>query len=151
MTGEFEKDVTVHRRNLVRKGKRKQCIGLTLAECWQTLYVRALVETIFTHVVLVNIRIPVIPLDRGVCDVGGPELRVLDTFGCRSPLGPSCLLSRLWVGYVVLVRGEVHLFGNLTTNDRRMCIEMQCSVGESFWDLFFCASLITRPRSCFRF
>ena len=81
MTGEFETDVTVHRRNLVRKGKRKQCIGLTLAECWQTLYVRALVETIFTHVVLVNIRIPVIPLDRGVCDVGGPELRVLDTSG----------------------------------------------------------------------
>ena len=42
MTGEFETDVTVNRRNLVRKGKRKQCIGLTLAECWQTLYVRAL-------------------------------------------------------------------------------------------------------------
>ena len=149
MTGEFETDVTVHRRNLVRKGKRKQCIGLSLAECWQTLYVRALVETIFAHAVLVNIRIHVIPLDRGICDVGGPELRVLDTFGCRSRLGPSCLLSRLFVGYFVLVRGEVHLFGNLTTNDRRMCIEMQCSVGESFWDLFFCASLITRPRSCF--
>ena len=79
---------------------------------------------LFPHVVLVNIRIPVIPLDRGVCDVGGPELSVLDAFGCRSRLGPSCLLSRLLVGYFVLVRGEVRLFSNLTTNDRRLCIEM---------------------------
>ena len=42
MTGEFETDVTVNRRNLVRQDKRKQRIVLTSAECWQTLYVRAL-------------------------------------------------------------------------------------------------------------
>ena len=40
-------------------------------------------------------------LDRGISYVVGPELRVLDTFGCRSRLGLSCLLPRIVVGCFV--------------------------------------------------
>ena len=57
----------------------------------------------FAYAVSVNIRTHVMLLDRGIYYVVGPELRVLDTFGCGSRLGLSCLLPRIVVGYFVFV------------------------------------------------